>query len=175
MPKLLVLPLVIGAIVLGFGQLFISLFSVMGSPFSDVHPDRTRVLPLLVIHPLACGAMLVSLGLLLATWLKKFGRAVGLAVGIYLFLVLVWPIAQMVLGNSWGDEELAMLSPDILRRFSPKSWRVVIIMDVTLTRLRLPVGSRLSFSSSSPSSSTLSPGSSSTARWGGFRGLGRWR
>jgi ABC-type transport system involved in multi-copper enzyme maturation permease subunit len=111
-PKLLVIPFVVGLVIVGIGQLFILAFSLFDWSFRNHTNDRLWVLPLMVIHPLACGAMLVSLGLLLATWLKKFGRAIGVAVGMYVFLVLVWPItAQMVLGNSWGADGLAMLSP----------------------------------------------------------------
>jgi ABC-type transport system involved in multi-copper enzyme maturation permease subunit len=45
---------------------------------------------LVLLHPLAAAAMLTSLGLLLATWCKRFGQAVGLAVAAYIVIGPAW-------------------------------------------------------------------------------------
>jgi ABC-type transport system involved in multi-copper enzyme maturation permease subunit len=46
---------------------------------------------------LASGASLVSLGLLLAVWVRRLGRAVAVSVILYILLAIVWP---MVVGLS---------------------------------------------------------------------------
>jgi hypothetical protein len=48
---------------------------------------------------LASGALLVSLGLLLATWVKRVGRAIVLSVVAFFLLGMVWPtVAEMAYG-----------------------------------------------------------------------------
>ena len=61
-------------------------------------------LPLLVTLMLAYGAFVTSLGLALATWVRRFGVAVGLSVAIYLLLAAG---SVLVL----GDSPLATISP----------------------------------------------------------------
>jgi ABC-type transport system involved in multi-copper enzyme maturation permease subunit len=64
---------------------------------------------------LAYGAAITSLGLALATWISRFGRAIGSCVGIYVMVAVGWPIMVMILGphspsQRW-DEGLAVASP----------------------------------------------------------------
>jgi ABC-type transport system involved in multi-copper enzyme maturation permease subunit len=61
-------------------------------------------LPLLVTLMLAYGAFVTSLGLALATWVRRFGVAVGLSVATYLLLAAG---SVLVL----GDSPLATISP----------------------------------------------------------------
>jgi ABC-type transport system involved in multi-copper enzyme maturation permease subunit len=65
---------------------------------------------------LAHGALLTSLGLALATWVKRPGRAVALAVTLFIMMTIGWPILVMVLADgSRTDrrtaEGIACLSP----------------------------------------------------------------
>ncbi|WP_169974222.1 ABC transporter permease [Tautonia rosea] len=49
---------------------------------------------------LAYGAAITSLGLALATWTNRMGRAVGLTTGIYVFVSIAWPfLAMLLFGN----------------------------------------------------------------------------
>jgi ABC-type transport system involved in multi-copper enzyme maturation permease subunit len=64
---------------------------------------------------LAHGALLASLGLALATWIKKQGRAMALVVTAYLLIAVGWPILMIVLFKGPGTHEfvegLTELSP----------------------------------------------------------------
>lgn len=67
----------------------------------------------LVLHPLSCGMMLASFGLFLAVRLKQFGRAVGLAVALYVALALGWImlIQFVAMGSSDATASIMMASP----------------------------------------------------------------
>ena len=45
---------------------------------------------------LAYGAAITSLGLALATWVSRLGRAIALCVTIYVFIMIVWPFAVAI-------------------------------------------------------------------------------
>ena len=45
---------------------------------------------------LAYGAAIASLGLALATWVSRLGRAIALCVAIYVFSMIVWPFAVAI-------------------------------------------------------------------------------
>jgi ABC-type transport system involved in multi-copper enzyme maturation permease subunit len=65
---------------------------------------RYWALPVLAALILAYGAAITSLGLALATWIPRQGRAVGLSVGIYAFLCIAWiPIAFILFGDGLGS------------------------------------------------------------------------
>ena len=64
--------------------------------------DRWWAVPLLAAFLLALGAALTSLGLALATWVSRFGRALAVTVAIYVFLAVGWLF--LVLGISGGAE-----------------------------------------------------------------------
>jgi ABC-type Na+ efflux pump permease subunit len=76
---------------------------------------RTIAVGFIVVSVLAHGALLASLGLALATWIKKPGRAMGLVVTAYVFVTVGWPILMVVLFERAGMngivEGLAELSP----------------------------------------------------------------
>ena len=55
--------------------------------------DRFAAATCVVADFLASGALIVSLGLALATWVKRLGRAVGASVILYFVLGIGWPIA----------------------------------------------------------------------------------
>jgi ABC-type transport system involved in multi-copper enzyme maturation permease subunit len=69
----------------------------------------------LVALVLAYATAITSLGLALATWISRFGRAIGICVGIYVMVAVAWPISVMILGpRSYGHrwaEGLALASP----------------------------------------------------------------
>ncbi len=58
-----------------------------------------------------CGAMITGLGLLLATWSARPGRAVVTSVIIYVFLTVVTIMVPMTLSRGPAIEGLMMLSP----------------------------------------------------------------
>jgi ABC-type transport system involved in multi-copper enzyme maturation permease subunit len=63
-------------------------------------------------QPLACAAMLTSLGLFLALQMKSFARAIGVAVVVYIALTVGWPLFLQILGVTRHTlVELQMLSP----------------------------------------------------------------
>ena len=68
---------------------------------------------LIALVTLAYGAFLTSLGLALATWVPRLGRAVGLCVGIYLFLLIAMiPLVMVVFDQGpWHEEHVAAISP----------------------------------------------------------------
>ncbi len=81
---------------------------------SDVRGSIVVLAELVLVfcQPLACAAMLTSLGLFLALQMKNFGRAVGLATAFYIGLSLGWVFFLRLLGASGNIMiELQMLSP----------------------------------------------------------------
>jgi len=66
-------------------------------------------IPLVVV---SSGALLTSVGLLLATWNKNLSRAVGLAITFWLSIVVIWPIfARIVLPSMFGEIAFSLFSP----------------------------------------------------------------
>ncbi len=68
---------------------------------------------LVIATILAHGALITSIGLALAVWMKRHGRAIGMSVTAFILLTAAWPI---FVGIALGDEEhpgrdLACLSP----------------------------------------------------------------
>ena len=80
-----------------------------------VHSSEARWLgvPLLVGLILAYGAAITSLGLALATWISRFGRAVAVSVGAYVIVTVGWFFLIVTLSRAnhfWGPG-LAAASP----------------------------------------------------------------
>jgi ABC-type transport system involved in multi-copper enzyme maturation permease subunit len=68
---------------------------------------------LVIATILAHGALITSIGLALAVWMKRHGRAIAMSVTAFILLTAAWPI---VVAIAFGDEEhpardLACLSP----------------------------------------------------------------
>ncbi len=86
---------------------------LLESPASDVF-----MVALLGPMILASGASLISLGLLIATWLPRLGAASALSVALYLLGSIAWPILMLILFESDplgplenAGEQLACWSP----------------------------------------------------------------
>ncbi|MFL5331236.1 MAG: ABC transporter permease [Gemmataceae bacterium] len=102
-PKLVVLPGLIGVVAF-----------LAGGATSSKNPESFRylALALIVLHPLACGAMLASVGLFCGTWFTKFSRSVGAAVCVYVFITVGGVMLIMV---TFGEKEEVMTAA----QFSP--------------------------------------------------------
>lgn len=58
---------------------------------------------------LAYGAAVTSLGLAMATWIPRMGRAAAVTVGLYSFLCIGWiPLALILFGEAPGDDGLGV-------------------------------------------------------------------
>jgi ABC-type transport system involved in multi-copper enzyme maturation permease subunit len=93
---------------------------------------------LMVLFVLASGAAITSLGLALATWISRLGRAVGVTVTLYVLVAVGWLfLAMMIPASGPMEEGLMMGSPFFWagemsfewcdRRASPKlvGWAIV--------------------------------------------------
>ena len=74
---------------------------------------RSYGVALVIATILAHGALITSIGLALAVWIKRHGRAIGMSVAAFILVTAAWPI---FVGIAVGDEEhpgrdLACLSP----------------------------------------------------------------
>lgn len=88
-PWLVVLPLLIGLAQVQAGTI------IIGKSGPD-YPWMTPLLvSMLVVLPIAAGTFLISLGLYLATRVKQFGRAVGIAIAIYVVIAVAWPMVAI--------------------------------------------------------------------------------
>jgi ABC-type transport system involved in multi-copper enzyme maturation permease subunit len=64
---------------------------------------------LLMTLILSYGAAITSLGLALATWVPRMGRAVALTVGLYTFMSLAWvPLTFTLFGSGSGDHGIGV-------------------------------------------------------------------
>lgn len=54
------------------------------------------LIALLAIMPITVGAFLASMSLYLVTRLRQFGRAVGVAVAVYILLAVAWPMITVI-------------------------------------------------------------------------------
>ena len=62
--------------------------------------ERLQACALIVAVILAHGALITSLGLALATWLRRESRAVGASITAFVLLAVVWPSLCLVLSES---------------------------------------------------------------------------
>ncbi len=68
---------------------------------------------LLLLQVLAYGAAITSLGLAVATWVVRVGRAIALCVSIYVVVTVMWPILLLVImGNDGGSVIVPFLMGD---------------------------------------------------------------
>jgi ABC-type transport system involved in multi-copper enzyme maturation permease subunit len=102
--RVMIIPLVL----IGF-LIAIPATPVFGWP---ANPLRSTLLTFLLAG-LMCvyGAAVTSLGLALATWVKRFGVAVGLSVAIYLLVTGGAVLVLLALGSGPREEGLAFASP----------------------------------------------------------------
>jgi ABC-type transport system involved in multi-copper enzyme maturation permease subunit len=61
---------------------------------------------LLLVQVMAYGAAITSLGLAVATWVSRLGRAIALCISIYVVLAAVWPILVVVIVGSAPDYDI---------------------------------------------------------------------
>jgi hypothetical protein len=99
MARLAVLPVLVAAAV-AWNYRAVSLL-----PWWAVRADNWYLVPLLAGLILTYGAALTSLGLALATWVPRAGRAIGAWVAAYALLCLGWPVGVMLLSGSGGGIE----------------------------------------------------------------------
>ena len=64
-----------------------------------------------VVFILSVGATVASLGLAMATWCPRLGRAVGLTVSLYLLMAVGWCFAIAAITHGPGAEKVMMGSP----------------------------------------------------------------
>jgi ABC-type transport system involved in multi-copper enzyme maturation permease subunit len=114
---LLVTPLSTRTIVWGkWWGVFRSVPLLCGLPFlvcaaMAIRTGRWIGVVVLVLNILAFGAAVTSLGLALATWMARLGRAVALTVSAYVLVTVGWLFLAMALWNGRGGEYAAMASP----------------------------------------------------------------
>jgi ABC-type transport system involved in multi-copper enzyme maturation permease subunit len=83
-----------------------------GLPPRERSPDELALLLLLLAGlMLAYGAAVTSLGLALATWVKRFGVAVGLSVASYLLVTGGSVLVLLAVGGPGNEEGIAFISP----------------------------------------------------------------
>jgi ABC-type transport system involved in multi-copper enzyme maturation permease subunit len=105
-PRLLLVPAFLGSL-LAFtpGRMAMALAAGMPTPAENgIHGWEFAAL--LVALLLGCGMFLTSVGLALATWIPRFGRAVAYGVGVYAIQCLAWPFIALGLfrGPNGGEE-----------------------------------------------------------------------
>jgi hypothetical protein len=69
--------------------------------------ERLFGVSLLVSTLVANGAAIVSVGLLLATWVRRQSRAIAISVSVFVLTAIGWPILVMVLARGGGPSSVA--------------------------------------------------------------------
>ncbi len=110
------------------------LLVVLGVAKSDTERWMTAIL--MTAFVLSFGAAITSLGLAMATWCPRLGRAVGLTVSLFLLVTVGWLFLIVAMGNGPGERSAMMGSPwffpgmmtdDVLRSGpDPRSWSSAI-------------------------------------------------
>jgi ABC-type transport system involved in multi-copper enzyme maturation permease subunit len=59
----------------------------------------------LVATILAHGAVITSIGLALATWVRRQSRAIGLSVALFVVVAVAWPMLALTLARGPGQPE----------------------------------------------------------------------
>ncbi len=75
----------------------------------EVFFGAALLIPTILVH----GALIASVGLALATWIKRQGRAIALSVGFTVLVGVGWPILMVTLRRGGVGEGIACLSPVI--------------------------------------------------------------
>ena len=75
--------------------------------------DRSIIITSLYIfiYMLCAGASVTSLGVLMATWFSRLGRAVAVTVAVYVLVTVGWLFVIASLRTGRGGDELSMASP----------------------------------------------------------------
>jgi ABC-type transport system involved in multi-copper enzyme maturation permease subunit len=78
--------------------------------------DRFAAVACCITDFLASGALIVSIGVLLATWISRIGRAVGASVVLFVLIGIGWIIVMIISElfldlSEWGSEAISCLSP----------------------------------------------------------------
>jgi ABC-type transport system involved in multi-copper enzyme maturation permease subunit len=71
---------------------------------------------------LAYGAFLTSLGLALAVWQPRLGRAVGLSVGCYLVVTVIYPTIVLMTTHTGPDDLTRLWISPFFGMFIPLGW-----------------------------------------------------
>ena len=95
---------------------------VIGS--SGTHVDEWPVAVLMVAFVLSCGAAITSLGLAMATWCPRLGRAVGLTVSLYLLVAVGWMFCLIAVFNFDNESRYLMMG-------SPFFWAGMVTADLS--------------------------------------------
>jgi ABC-type transport system involved in multi-copper enzyme maturation permease subunit len=77
---------------------------------------------LIVALVLAYGAVVTSLGLALATWQPRLGRAVGFSVSAYLTLAVIYPTIALMTVRTGPDDTLFLWVSPFFGMFLPMGW-----------------------------------------------------
>ena len=111
------------------GLMAIAMATARTEPFviyNGISPEGNRFIPLgpriygvalVVATILAHGALISSIGIALAVWIQRQGRAIAFSVGLFALINAAWPaIVQVALYRSPGfaSRDLAALSPIVL-------------------------------------------------------------
>jgi hypothetical protein len=73
------------------------------------HSGRFWAVALMAALILAYSAAITSLGLALATWVPRMGRAAALTVGFYAFMTIGWiPLSFIIFGEEQGDNGIGV-------------------------------------------------------------------
>jgi ABC-type transport system involved in multi-copper enzyme maturation permease subunit len=95
--------------------------------FVNDRPDRWKHALLLIVYVLTAGAAITSLGLAMATWVPRVGRAVAATVSIYVAIAVGWLFAvEMVVHRP-------SLTADGLMMVSPFVWALMVTLRGTET------------------------------------------
>ena len=73
---------------------------------------------------LAHGALITSIGLALAVWMKRLGRAIAFTVGFAIVIGAVWPILVTITMNGTADRGIGLCLPQPHRGASVQSGRI---------------------------------------------------
>src|SRR5258705_3539452 len=77
----------------------------------SLHTGHLWGVALMAALILAYGAAITSLGLALATWMPRMGRAVGTTVGLYTMMCIGWiPLSLVIFGDGPGDEGIGVVA-----------------------------------------------------------------
>jgi ABC-type Na+ efflux pump permease subunit len=77
----------------------------------DIDAEEGPTAILIAAFVLSCGAAITSLGLAMATWCPRLGRAVGLTVSLYLLVTVGWLFLNLAIRDGPGERGLMMGSP----------------------------------------------------------------
>ncbi|HKI19252.1 MAG TPA: ABC transporter permease, partial [Isosphaeraceae bacterium] len=77
----------------------------------DANPATVAAVVLMMVYVLCAGAAITSLGLAMATWFSRLGRAMGMTVSLFVLVTVGWCFLMLVLFGPGRCEGMAMGSP----------------------------------------------------------------